>query len=171
MMAGVVAPSLALPQDGGGNSFLCGVNWGLTTMRNRAGGRTFPPPFGGRVREGAADMRRRGPSEIQTYDARLSRQAMTPGERALWAQLRGHRFLGLSIRRMFPVGPYTASFAVPALRLLIETDAADGGSPADPARTAHFGRNGYRILRFREADLCADMPGVLRNLAESLTDV
>ena len=94
---------------------------------------------------------------------------MTEAEKRLWQHLRAHRFMGLSIRRQAPVGPHIVDFLVPSKNLIIE---ADGGQHYDPGvdvpRSAYLSSRGYRILRFSNADIMTNLPGVLAGLADEV---
>ena len=101
---------------------------------------------------------------VQTERAKELRRSMTVAERRLWHHLRAHRFLGLSVRRQAPVGPYIVDFLIPACRLVIELD---GGPPAaDAARDAWLAACGYRTLRLWNDDVLCNLPGALARIAE-----
>lgn len=85
--------------------------------------------------------------DSQRLHARAQRAAMTPAEAALWQQLRNHRFLGLSVRRKAPVGPYIADFLIPSRRIAIcilpETTLRGSDHPPPGA----LEQLGYTVLR------------------------
>ena len=108
-------------------------------------------------------------SDVQKTRARGLRTNMTPEERLLWYHLRAHRFLGLSVRRQAPVGPYIVDFLIPAHRLILELDGGHHAeSPSDPARDAFLAALGYSVLRVWNHEARANLPGVLTRLAERL---
>jgi len=101
--------------------------------------------------------------------ARTLRRGMTFAERRLWSILRlrdvdGHRF-----RRQCPIGPFVVDFACLHARLVIE---ADGGQHADSmtdaARDAFLRSKGFRVLRFWNHDIVANLEGVRAVIAEHL---
>jgi very-short-patch-repair endonuclease len=94
---------------------------------------------------------------------------MTDAEQALWQHLRGRQLLGVKVRRQVPVGPYVVDFCIPEAHLIIE---ADGGqhadSVADTRRTAYLNSQVWRVLRFWNNEILANMDGVLTAIAIEL---
>src|SRR5262245_51464417 len=87
--------------------------------------------------------------------ARELRNNATDAERALWRALRGKQLEGFRFRRQVPIAGYIADFLCPQARVIIEVD---GGQHAeqqsyDEARTAKFAAQGYRVLRYWNADV------------------
>ncbi|MEC3862578.1 DUF559 domain-containing protein [Mesobacterium sp. TK19101] len=106
---------------------------------------------------------------IQTARERALRNAMTDAEKCLWHQLRAHRFLGLSVRRQAPIGPYIVDFLIPAQKLVIEADGAQYPENAnDTPRDAYLASRGYRVLRFCKNDILCNLPAVLQRIAEEI---
>ncbi|OAM77556.1 endonuclease domain-containing protein [Devosia elaeis] len=95
--------------------------------------------------------------------ARQLRRNATEPERAMWRLLyplrQQHNF-----RRQVSLGPYYADFACHALRLVIEIDGDTHGSDIaqayDAARTRFIESEGYRVLRFTNADVLGNAEGV-----------
>jgi len=100
-----------------------------------------------------------------TKTARGLRRRQTEDERMLWARLRDRRLNGLKFRRQAPCGPYVADFLCEAARLIVELDGSHhDASPQiarDEQRTQHLNELGYEVLRIRNADLKANLEGVL----------
>lgn len=98
--------------------------------------------------------------------ARALRRRMTDAERVLWRALRE----GLSRyhwRKQVPLGPYFADFASHSAKLVIELD---GGQHADAdgydaLRTRFLEAEGFRVLRFWNADVLANTDGVIRQIS------
>jgi very-short-patch-repair endonuclease len=90
---------------------------------------------------------------------------MTSAERILWHHLRAHRFMGLSVRRQAPVGPYIVDFLIPEHRLVIEADGGGHGGVRDQARDRWLADHGFRILCLGYKDIRADLPGCLERVA------
>jgi very-short-patch-repair endonuclease len=95
---------------------------------------------------------------------------MTDAEGKLWYYLRARRLAGCKIRRQVPLGPYVADFLCEQWRIVIEVD---GGQHADRIehdrkRTAWLERRGYRVLRFWNTDVMANIEGVLEEIARAL---
>jgi very-short-patch-repair endonuclease len=92
------------------------------------------------------------------------RRNLTGPERMLWHALRAGRFAGAKFRRQVVIGSYIADFACrsPAM-VVIE---ADGDSHAgreryDAARTAELEMRGYKVMRFTNEEVAANLDGVL----------
>ena len=97
---------------------------------------------------------------------------MTEAEWRLWYQLRGHHFEGLGFRRQSPMGPYVLDFVCHEQRMVIEVDSGQhetgAGRTLDVRRDAWLAEQGYRVLRFWNADVIDNIEGVLRTIADSL---
>ena len=93
------------------------------------------------------------------------RRRMTDAELILWSRLRRNAMHGMRIRRQHPIGAYVADFACLPLRLVIEIDGATHGSAEeiayDKRRDAYLQRQGFRVLRFWNAEVYENMDGVL----------
>ena len=96
-----------------------------------------------------------------TTRARSLRHAATPAERHLWTALRASA-LGAKFSRQMPLGPYFADFLCRDLKLVIELDGMSHETRADHdrARDAWMAAQGYRVLRFVNADVVGNVEGV-----------
>jgi very-short-patch-repair endonuclease len=74
-------------------------------------------------------------------------------ERLLWKTLRDRRLEGLKFRRQFPIGRYIADFVCLRHRLIIEADGPFHDSERDAQRDAWLESQGFRILRFTNAEI------------------
>jgi len=94
---------------------------------------------------------------------------MTAAEWRLWQALRVRQLGGLKFRRQHPVGPFVLDFYCPAGKLVIELDGGvhDEQAEQDEARTQHLESYGYRVLRFRNEEVFADLPAVLDRIAQA----
>ena|SRR5438477_1120210 len=94
------------------------------------------------------------------------RRQLTKAEVILWSRLRRNAMHGLRIRRQHPIGPYIADFTRLPLRIVIEIDGATHGSAEeiayDKRREAYFRQQGFRVLRFWNADVYENLNGVLQ---------
>jgi very-short-patch-repair endonuclease len=94
--------------------------------------------------------------------ARSLRRDATEAEKKLWQHLRQPPFKAHHFRRQATVGPYFADFASHQLRIVIEVDGGQHlDSVADQRRTAYLASEGYRVLRFWNNDVLANVSGVL----------
>ena len=147
-----------------GTSFRPALHGPLRTDRT-ASSLFFPPPEGGRVREGVPAMPAYR-NDGQRLHARAQRAALTPAEAVLWSVLRNHRFMGLSVRRKAPVGPWIADFLIPSRRIavIVLPETVQPGTDHPPPGALE--RLGYTVLRPAAADLLPQtLPAFLRLLA------
>jgi very-short-patch-repair endonuclease len=104
--------------------------------------------------------------------ARTMRAAPTEAERKLWWHLRHRlRLPNTHFRRQVRLGGYIVDFASHAARLVIEVD---GGqhverSSADAARTEFLKAEGYRVLRYWNNDVLANIDRVLEDIHRAIT--
>jgi very-short-patch-repair endonuclease len=96
-----------------------------------------------------------------THRARTLRHSATPAERHLWTALRNSA-QGAKFSRQMPLGPYFADFLCRDLKLVIELDGMSHETSADydQARDAWMTTQGYRVLRFANADVLGNLEGV-----------
>ena len=95
---------------------------------------------------------------------------MSEPEWALWRILRAHRLEGLKFTRQIECGPYHIDFAARSARLGIELDGDShaGRESQDAARTAFLERQGWRIIRFTNADVMGNPEGVAATILSAL---
>jgi len=88
----------------------------------------------------------------------------------LWNALRNSSFAGLKFRRQHPVGFYVADFCCMQEKLIIELDgdSHDFSEQKDKERTAALNKEGYRVIRFSNADVFDNLDGVLMMIARTL---
>ncbi len=102
------------------------------------------------------------PADHRVPRARTLRRDATEAEKKLWQHLRQPPFKEHHFRRQATIGPYFADFASHQLKIVIELDGGQhSGSASDEARTGYLEANGYRVLRFWNNDVLANMSGVL----------
>jgi very-short-patch-repair endonuclease len=92
-----------------------------------------------------------------TGRARELRTCATPAERLLWRYLARSQ-LGAKFSRQMPLGPYFADFLCRELRLVVEIDgfSHDLRPDHDAARDRWLHGEGYRVLRFTNAEVLGD---------------
>ena len=102
--------------------------------------------------------------------ARHLRQSATDAERLLWRHLRLNRLSNFRFRRQRPIGPYVCDFACLKSRLIIELDGSQHAENAtyDAKRDAFLRANGFRVLRFWNADVLHRTDTVLDTIFEAL---
>jgi very-short-patch-repair endonuclease len=109
-------------------------------------------------------LRDRSVAPVNKIRARAMRSNPTDAERKLWWQLR-HRLASPAshFRRQVHLGGYIVDFANQRLKIVIEID---GGQHAaqmkrDAKRMKFLESEGYRVLRFWNNDVLANIDGVL----------
>ena len=97
-----------------------------------------------------------------TPRARALRRAATPAERALWEHLSRSQ-PGAKFSRQMPVGPWFADFLCRELSLVVEVDgfSHDIDPDRDTSRDAWMAREGFVVLRFTNAEVVANIAGVV----------
>jgi very-short-patch-repair endonuclease len=105
--------------------------------------------------------------------ARELRKNPTIAEARLWRLLRRKRLLNYRFRRQQPIGPYVADFFCAPERLIVELDGsqhyAEDNRRHDRIRTAWLARQGYRVIRFGNADVLKVPDGVVEAIWRALT--
>ena len=95
---------------------------------------------------------------------------MTDAERRVWQVLRLHQIDGYKFRRQVPIGRYIADFVCHEARLIVEIDGGqhDRASPQEAERSLFLRNEGYRILRFWNNEVLANLDGVHAMIADAL---
>jgi very-short-patch-repair endonuclease len=96
--------------------------------------------------------------------ARRLRREKGAAERKLWYKLRDFNRHGFQFRQQAPIGPYIADFCDHSAKLIIEVDGAQHGEPRgivrDRRRTRWLELQGYKVLRFWNAEVLTNIYGV-----------
>ena len=119
------------------------------------------PPLVGGVRGG-------GLRKSLTRTARRLRSDPTEAEKHLWHVLRS-KSLGVKFRRQAVIGQYIVDFACFEKKLVVEVD---GGqhceNQMDITRDAWLSNQGFKVLRFWNSDVLANLEGILQRIEECL---
>ena len=104
--------------------------------------------------------------------AKQNRKNMTPSEQALWNALR--KSLGSwRFRRQHPIGDYIADFICLSEKLVVEVDGEYHNTEEqridDKVRTHSLRQMGFRVIRFSNQEVDADIISVIRRIKEELT--
>jgi very-short-patch-repair endonuclease len=111
----------------------------------------------------------RGAKVVKTQRARRLRRDSTDAERKLWYRLRSRSIPGFKIVRQEPIGPYIVDFACREGRLIVELDGGQHAeSKSDLVRDRWLAEHGYRVLRFWNNDVMANLDGVVETIAMAL---
>ena len=105
----------------------------------------------------------------QRDTARRLRKNATLAEHKLWRQLRSGGLGGLWFRRQVAIGAYVVDFVCYDARLVVEVD---GGQHVerqsqDAQRTAWLKAQGFRVLRFWNNEVLANVEAVKAVIAEA----
>ena len=102
--------------------------------------------------------------------ARALRQDMTEAESRIWQILRSHQMKGYKFRRQAPIGRYIVDFVCHEVRLILEIDGGqhDRSSSQEQERSRFLENEGYRVLRFWNNEVLANLDGVHEAIADEL---
>jgi very-short-patch-repair endonuclease len=103
--------------------------------------------------------------------ARELRRTNTDAEALLWRYLRNRGVDGCKFTRQEPIGPCIADFACRTRKLAIELDGQhhDGQQGHDQARTETLQKLGYRVVRFSNVDVLANVEGIVAEISRLLS--
>jgi very-short-patch-repair endonuclease len=98
--------------------------------------------------------------------AKELRKVMTPAEKILWERLRNRQLGGFKFRRQHPMGSFIADFYCAECKLVVEIDGNIhiSQAEADAERTAIIESFGYRVIRFRNAEVETNLQTVLNKI-------
>lgn len=102
--------------------------------------------------------------------ARDLRSRPTDAEWWLWQSLRLRQFAGYRFRRQHPLPPYIVDFVCLERRLIVEVDGAQHAEQVeyDAVRDAWLRENGFRVLRFTNAEVLSAREAVEQTIWEAL---
>ena len=107
-------------------------------------------------------------------EAREKRKQLSPPEARLWAVLKGLGSQGYQFRRQALFRGYYLDFVCYSRRLVIEVDGAQHSTPEqaqhDCTRDAVLARQGFRTLRFWNADIMNNREGVSEAILAALDE-
>ncbi len=91
-------------------------------------------------------------------------------ETLLWHQLCRKRVSGLRFRRQFRLGVYIVDFVCLPAKLIVEVDGPthESTDESDRRRTQWLESRGYRVIRFRNADVSKNLIGVIDTITSAL---
>ncbi len=103
--------------------------------------------------------------------ARELRRDMTLAERKLWQVLKGRGLDGHRFRRQHPLGPYIADFACLEAGVVIEVDGCQHhDSEQDGHRDRYMQSIGFKVLRFWNNDVLANLEGTCAVIGQALAE-
>ncbi|MES2032983.1 MAG: DUF559 domain-containing protein [Pseudomonadota bacterium] len=114
-------------------------------------------------------MSEAGPPKPKRALAKRMRREPTLNERTLWRLLRDRRLEGMKFRRQVPLGRYVVDFLCLRHRLIVEADGpTHEDSARDQERDAWLASQGFRVMRFRNAEIEGFPERVLNAIAASI---
>ena len=113
-------------------------------------------------------MRTRGWNTIKALRAELRYDRATPAEELLWECLKGKKLKGLKFRRQHGIAHFEVDFYHPYSMTVIEIDGCIHDDlevkKDDTMREEFLIERGYRIIRFKNEEVYADIDGVLNKI-------
>ncbi len=100
--------------------------------------------------------------------ARSFRKTPVLTERLLWKLLRHRKLGGIKFRRQVPIGPYVADVLCFERRLIVEADGPHHDPERDAVRDNWLKAQGFRVLRFKNAEVQSNTYAVLDAILEAL---
>ena len=106
----------------------------------------------------------------QKIFARRLRGSQTEAERKLWSKLRDRQICRAKFRRQHPIGPFVTDFCCVESGLIIELDGSQHiqQAQADQHRSRYLEQRGYRVLRFWDNEVLANIDGVMEQIVRVL---
>jgi very-short-patch-repair endonuclease len=90
----------------------------------------------------------------------------------LWTALSNRKIAGHKFSRQMPVGSYFADFLCREAKLVVELDghSHDMNQEYDQRRDAFMKADGYRVMRFTNADVMTNLDGVVQTISVALAE-
>jgi very-short-patch-repair endonuclease len=99
----------------------------------------------------------------------LLRKSPTDAEKIMWQAMRNRQVAGLKFRRQYPVDHYIPDFVCFDPKVIIEIDGGQhADSRTDKRRDEYLISQGFRIFRFWNNDVLANLEGVLEFIGAEL---
>ncbi|WP_067732224.1 endonuclease domain-containing protein [Novosphingobium naphthalenivorans] len=94
--------------------------------------------------------------------AREQRRHPTEAQKALWTELSGSKLGGVKFMRQTVVGSTVVDFSCPSRWIVISLSPEGANPDVDALQDKKLTDVGIRVLRFGEADVLADIDGVVK---------
>jgi very-short-patch-repair endonuclease len=108
-------------------------------------------------------------------NVRELRYDMTPCERTFWSAVRNRAIEGVKFRRQHPFEGFVLDFYAPELALVVEIDGEVHENAEvrryDAWREGVLRASGLAVVRFHNAEIAIDLPGVVDRLRETITEL
>lgn len=106
-----------------------------------------------------------------TARARELRSNATDAERLLWKHLSARKIAGVRFNRQVPIGQFICDFVSRSLRLVIEVDGGQHSADTDASRTKFLEDSGFRVIRFWNHEVLANIDGVVAEIERVIRDM
>jgi very-short-patch-repair endonuclease len=103
--------------------------------------------------------------------AKQMRHAATPFEVILWRHLSRSQLGGHKFRRQHVISAYIVDFFCPEKGLVVEVDGDTHHAAADRERDLALADEGYRTMRFCNAEVRDNLQGVLESILATLEEM
>jgi len=102
--------------------------------------------------------------------AQAMRSQSSSGEDRLWQELRRNQIEGKHFRRQHPIDRFIVDFYCGDAKLVIEVDGSihDDQVEQDAGRQATLEALGFRVLRFTNDEILADLPSVIERITSAV---
>lgn len=102
---------------------------------------------------------------------RQLRKNPTDAERLLWRHICRRQLQGFKFRRQQPIGKYVVDFVCFEVRLIVEVDGGQHQEQLDydRHRTAWLQSQGFRVIRYWNHEVLAQIESVLTDISSYLT--
>ncbi len=109
-------------------------------------------------------------TDIHRDYARTLRKTMTRAEVYLWVRLRRRQVEGFLFHRQAEFGPYIVDFLCREKKLIVEVDGAlhEDAVGYDARRTVFLEGRGFRVIRFLNEEIYADIEDVVERIVLAL---
>ncbi len=103
-------------------------------------------------------------------NAKQNRAEQTETEKIIWHHIRANK-LGIKFRRQHPIDKYIVDFVCIEKRLIVEIDGKvhDFQKQEDEERTCELNKIGFRVIRFSNNDVIANIDGVIVSIQNELS--
>ncbi len=104
--------------------------------------------------------------------AREMRHKPTPAENKLWQRIRGRQVQGAKFRRQHAIERFIIDFYCAGARLIIEVDGSihEHTPDEDAIRQEFLEGLGFRVLRFKNAEILQSLDSVVEKISRVLAD-
>ena len=107
------------------------------------------------------------------YHRRELRRQSTEAEQLVWSVVRGRKFRGYKFYCQYSIGPYIVDFACPEKWIVVEIDGEyhDYVGESDLSREATIARLGWRVLRYSNSEVMADVDAVKQGIEREIAEL